>query len=253
MKKKLALCLIGILSLSSIFSLEGKVITVTGKVEYQEPQGAWKPLKEGDFIHSGSMISTGFKSEASIQLGASILSLKPLTRMTLTELSEKEDTVDTELYLEVGTIKAEVNSFNNKKNGFTVKSPVATASVRGTIFEFGEVLSVSQGSVSFMSPIGQVRFAVVGDQLEASGDAVMSPLASIVASQGGIPLSTTPSTESNSPIQASTTNTQKPKEVTAEKTMPPVLPPRPTPTPTPDDPTPTPDDPTPPTITITIE
>ena len=47
--------------------------------------------------------------------------------MTLTQLVEKEDVIDTEVYLDVGNVKAEVNSLNNKKNGFKVKSPVATA------------------------------------------------------------------------------------------------------------------------------
>jgi hypothetical protein len=37
------------------------------------------------------MVSTGFKFEATVKLGESVLTIRPLTRMTLTQLVEKED------------------------------------------------------------------------------------------------------------------------------------------------------------------
>jgi hypothetical protein len=194
-----ALALFG--SVAPVFALTGEVVATSGKVEIQDQDGGWKTLKKGDAISEGTMISTGFKSEATVKLGGSVLTIRPLTRMTLTQLVEKEDTVTTELYLEVGNVKAEVNSFNNKKNGFKVKSPVATASVRGTVFEMGEELVILRGAVEFSTPVGQTRTGTEGQKLELIGDSsVASPVAALQTKMETIAISSTPSTEVSSPI-----------------------------------------------------
>ena len=203
----LLLLVAGALPLSA---LDGKVVTVSGKVEIQDSAGVWKTLKAGDTVISGSMISTGFKSEATLKLGASILTIKPLTRMTLTQLVEKEEIVDTELFLEVGNVKAEVNSLNNKKNGFTVKSPVATASVRGTVFEMGDDLVVMQGNVLYASTIGQTRSATAGQKLEMIKGSVSSPATALETRMVTIILSNVPSTEVRSPILVTTSAPPQP-------------------------------------------
>ena len=203
--KKYMLCVFALALIAAtlpLAALEGQVVTVNGKVEIQDTGGVWKTLKAGDPLTAGSMISTGFKSEATLKLGASILTVRPLTRMTLTQLVEKEDIVNTELYLEVGNVKAEVNSLNNKKNGFTVKSPVATASVRGTIFEIGEDLVITKGVVVFSTPLGQTRTGTVGQQLVLVGDSIASPIAALQTQMQTIALSETPSTEVKSVISA---------------------------------------------------
>lgn len=203
----LLLLVAGALPLSA---LDGKVVTVSGKVEIQDSAGVWKTLKAGDTVISGSMISTGFKSEATLKLGASILTIKPLTRMTLTQLVEKEEIVDTELFLEVGNVKAEVNSLNNKKNGFTVKSPVATASVRGTVFEIGDDLVVLQGNVLYASTIGQTRSATAGQKLEMIKGSVSSPATALETRMVTIILSNVPSTEVRSPILVTASSPPQP-------------------------------------------
>jgi len=205
-------------------ALDGQVVTVNGKVEIQDTNGTWKSLKAGDPLTAGSMISTGFKSEATVKLGASILTIKPLTRMTLTQLIEKEDIVNTELYLEVGNVKAEVNSLNNKKNGFTVKSPVATASVRGTIFELGEDLVITQGTVVMVTPLGQTRTGTVGQQLELVGDSITSPVTALQTQMETIVLSDTPSTEVKSAITA-TSSAPAPVAPVVTASAPPPAPP----------------------------
>lgn len=202
--KKFAIlaAVVALTAAQGLFALDGQVVTVNGKVEYQNDAGVWKPLSAGTALTSGTMISTGFKSEATVKLGASILTIKALTRMTLTQLVEKEDTVNTELYLEVGNVKAEVNSFNNKKNAFSVKSPAATASVRGTVFEMGDELVITQGTVQFSTPIGQTRTGTAGQQLELFGDAVASPVTALKQRMETIVLTSTPSTEVLSPVIA---------------------------------------------------
>jgi hypothetical protein len=223
-------CVLSLILLASalpLIALDGEVVTVTGKVEIQDTKGTWKPLKAGSALAAGSMISTGFKSEATVKLGASILTIKPLTRMTLTELVEKEDIVNTELYLEVGNVKAEVNSLNNKKNGFTVKSPVATASVRGTIFgvqDDGET-TIEQGVVQVENSLGQTRDGTAGQQLSFVEDSIASPVTAMQTQMNNIPLETTPSTQVTSTILATTPS--------APSAPPPVTAATPTPTPPP--------------------
>lgn len=204
--KKIVFAIIAMAALTtvSLTALEGEVVAVNGKVEYQGTGGAWKELRTGEAVTSGTMISTGFKSNATIKLGASILTVKPLTRMTLTALAEKDDVVDTELYLEVGTIKAEVNSFKNKRNGFTVKSPVATASVRGTVFEIGDRVTILQGAVLVSTNIGQSRTGSTGQNVDISGDTLNSQIVEKKRSMKPIALSSLPSTEPTSPIDVST-------------------------------------------------
>jgi hypothetical protein len=215
------LALVAALAAEPLFSLDGTVVTVNGKVEFLDGSGSWKALKAGDPLASGTMISTGFKSEATVRLGASILTVKPLTRMTLTQLVEKEDTVNTEVYLEVGNVKAEVNSLNSKKNGFTVKSPAATASVRGTVFEIGDNLVIIEGTVAYSTPLGQNRDGTAGQKLELVGESITSPATALQAGMEPIRLSETPSTEVKSPITATLTSPQPSvPEVTAASAIP---------------------------------
>jgi len=204
------LSLIFLLGTSAAFALDGEVISVNGKVESLAASGEWKAMKKGDPVTAGTVISTGFKSEATVKLGESILTIKPLTRMTLNELVEKEDIVNTDIYLEVGNVKAEVKSLNNKKNGFKVKSPVATASVRGTIFELGDDLIITQGAVLLTSPLGQQRVGQAGQELVVIGDSVASPAVALRETLNKIPLSTTPSTQATSTIQATAAATEAP-------------------------------------------
>ncbi len=205
-RTKIFLLIIALCGLSiPAFALNGEVVATSGKVEFQDKNGVWKALKQGDTILAGTMISTGFKSEATVKLGESVLTIRPLTRMTLTQLVEKDNAVDTELYLEVGNVKAEVNSLNAKKNSFKVRSPVATASVRGTVFEMGEALVILRGSVEFSTPVGQRRTGTAGQQLNIVGNLVAPPSAAVQERMGTIALNSTPSTEIKSPIIATST------------------------------------------------
>ncbi len=204
MKKYIVLCLVTLVVIAPLLALDGRVVSVSGKVEIQDARGTWRPLTAGEAVTAGAMISTGFKSEATIAMGASVLSIKPLTRMTLTQLTEKSDIIETELYLEVGNIRAEVNSTENKRNGFTVRSPVATASVRGTVFEMGEELHVVRGSVLYISAVGQKRIGNAGQQLALFGETVTGPMTTLQAAMDNIPISTLPSTEVTSPLRAGT-------------------------------------------------
>jgi len=155
------------------------VVEVAGKVEFQAPGKAWKPAKVGDVIAQGSMVSTGFKSTTVLKIGAATITVKPITRLSLEQIVQNEAGSQTQLFLLAGRVKAEVQPQAGQTTDFQVKSPTATASVRGTGFEFDGVnLVVEHGSVRLMTPGGQFRFVGAGEfsTVTRSGEAA-SPAA----------------------------------------------------------------------------
>ncbi len=138
------------ISVFPVSALQGTVVSVLGKVELQTDNG-WKPLNSGDTVDSGLIISTGFRSQAIIQVAGSTITVRQLTRLTLEQLTETDTSHNSSLYLDLGSIKADVKKAEDKRVGFTVNTPVATASVRGTVFEMQPAsIEVENGSVGFM-------------------------------------------------------------------------------------------------------
>ena len=67
MKKAYAL-ICCVLAALPLFALEAVVVSVVGKAEVQTAQG-WQPMKAGEKITKGTLISTGFKSQAGLGIG----------------------------------------------------------------------------------------------------------------------------------------------------------------------------------------
>lgn len=129
---------------------DGVFRTVTGKVEYQIPGEAWRPASAGTRVPTGALISTSFRSEATLEIDSAVLTIRPLTRMRIDELVEKEGGISTELHLRVGRVRAEVKRVEGLQNDFRLTSPVSTAAVRGTSFDYDGVnLQVLSGLVRF--------------------------------------------------------------------------------------------------------
>ena len=149
--KKIALVSLMILCAVCLFALDGTVISVTGKVEMQAtPNGEWVILKAGDTVPEGAVISTAFKSSASLKLGGSTVTVNQLTRVVVRELTNDTDKVTTKLFLDAGALRADVKSMDNKANDFKIQSSVVTSSVRGTELEdnaLGDHLTI-RGNVS---------------------------------------------------------------------------------------------------------
>lgn len=138
------------LSMIPMFSLEAKVVSIKGKVEIQEA-GMWVPVEKGDIIEKGTVISTGFNSELVVDVKNSTFTLGPLTRVTIENLVTKGNKDTTQIYIDSGSIAANVSNKGGRRTGFKVRSPVATASVRGTAFIVSSSgkLTVTEGLVAF--------------------------------------------------------------------------------------------------------
>lgn len=162
MKKNALLLLVATCSLCAATALDAQVKTVTGKVEVQK-DGSWVSVKEGDVLAKGAVVSTGFKSGAELQINDAIVSLGPLSRMTVQQLVEDSSIDETSLFMDAGSVKADINRTSGKRVNFKISSPVATASVRGTTFTMrgGDKISCDHGSVSVEPSMSTI--AVIND------------------------------------------------------------------------------------------
>lgn len=159
-----------------------------GKVEIRaDAKSAWVPVTVGTVIKPGTTISVGLKSTAILALGNTRVTVKALTRLTLQEIVEKQDSVSTGLFLSAGRVAADVQPIKGKNQTFKVQSPVATASVRGTSFEFdGSRLFVERGRVDmsnqtgFMVPVRAGQSSVANPEQPAAAPA--SPKAELIQS-----------------------------------------------------------------------
>jgi hypothetical protein len=144
------------------------VAKITGKAQLQKGTD-WVPLSLGQKLKPGDTLSTGFRSEIQLQIGASTVTVKALSRLTLKDLTQSGSELNTDLYLKVGKVDAEVNKSETvTSQKFTVSSPVATASVRGTAFRFdGIKLEVYRGLVDFTDMRGNLLQVPVGESASA--------------------------------------------------------------------------------------
>ncbi|AEF84897.1 conserved hypothetical protein [Treponema primitia ZAS-2] len=138
---------------------------VNGTVEIRSPDGTWVRAGPGDRIEKATLISSGFKSSAVISLGDSIVMLRPLTRLSLEEILQNKEGEAISLSLQTGRIRAEVSPPSGGRTDFTIRSPSAVASVRGTSFEFDTVnLRVLHGQVLY-SRINGTQVPVAGGEM----------------------------------------------------------------------------------------
>jgi hypothetical protein len=137
---------------------------ISGTVEVKAPGSAvWKNAVSGDRIEKNSLVSTGFRSTAAIVLGDSVITVRPVTRLSLEEIVRNQNNEQVNLYLQTGRIRADVKPPAGGKTDFTVRSPTATASVRGTSFEFDtERLRVDEGRVQYSLSNGRQVYVAGG-------------------------------------------------------------------------------------------
>ncbi|HUX21513.1 MAG TPA: hypothetical protein VMW69_09755 [Spirochaetia bacterium] len=183
--------LLAIVLVAPAFSQNAVVKEVTGQVQLLSPGGSWTNAAVGSLVTQGTVVSTGFGSSAVLDLGTSQVQVKQLTRMRLDELLRTQSTATTSLFLTVGEVHANVDNSLSITQKFTLKSPVSTAAVRGTIFDFGPYqLTVDRGLVHFSNEYGLGREVSVGESSSWNGPYVPGSAEAFAAAKA----STNPST-----------------------------------------------------------
>jgi hypothetical protein len=149
----------------SIFILSGLYVSaqnavfeqVAGTVEIKQPKETiFKAANNGDQLFQETVISTGFKSFAIIKTGSTSITIRPLTLLSLTEIQKLAESETLEVNLQAGKIRVDVKPPAGTRASATIRTATATASVRGTSFEFDtRNLYVNEGTVIFSGNRGQ--------------------------------------------------------------------------------------------------
>ena len=124
---------------------------LTGTVEIKKASSAeWVAAKAGDSLEKSTIISTGLKSMALLAVGSSKVTVKALTRLSLEELMNRDETEAINIGLRSGRVQLDIKAPTGSKALFTVQAPPATASVRGTVFDMAPMyIAVKEGSVVY--------------------------------------------------------------------------------------------------------
>ena len=166
------------------FAQNGVIREFTGEVELKRAgSSSFVKAKPGDTVSADTIISTGFKSAAVIEVGNSTIAVRALTRLSLSEIQSTSDTETLNLKLQTGRVKVDVKPPVGTKANCTVQGPSSTASVRGTSFEIDSFsLKVLEGSVAFRGKSGKNIIIPSGmtSTLDGDGRAVDPVSVSIV-------------------------------------------------------------------------
>jgi len=164
----------------SAFAQNGMMKELTGTVELKSAGSAsFVEAQAGDMVNQDTVVSTGFKSTALIEVGSAVITVRPLTRLTFTEIRASSGNESLNVSLQSGRVRVDVKPPAGAKAAMTVNSPTATASVRGTSFEFdSRNLYVISGNVLFRGTGGKYTLITTGSEsaTDQNGSAI-NPLA----------------------------------------------------------------------------
>ena len=155
----LFILLIVICSVPAVFpqtAESGIIIELSGTVELKSSEAApFTPANVSDQVWDDTVISTGFRSNALIEVGSIQILVRPLTRLTFTEIRTSVGIESLNVNLQAGRLRVDINPPAGTRASLDVVSPMAAASIRGTSFEFDtRNLIVSSGEVSFRGSAG---------------------------------------------------------------------------------------------------
>lgn len=152
------------LSLLQTAHAQIKVIAVEGDAELIRARGGAQSsrLVGGEEVSEKDRIITGMDSAVQLQFGGnSVVVVKELTDFKVGEFAQGEDSARTRLWLKAGEVSAEVNPNKSGASDFSVQTPTATCSVRGTGIDVAHANGQTQqrtrhGSAMFESAFGRI-------------------------------------------------------------------------------------------------
>jgi len=164
------------------FAQNGIIRELSGEVELRQAGSVeFVPAAVGSEVAPDTIVSTGFRSSAIIEIGSATLTVRPLTRLSLTEIRAAAGTENTSVSLQAGRVRVDVRPPAGTAASFTVQSPSATASVRGTSFEVdARSIRVIEGTVSFRGAAGvPVMVQTGGESVAEVGGRTADPVQNI--------------------------------------------------------------------------
>jgi hypothetical protein len=211
MKKTLLVLFLTLTSLG-VFAQTGIIKDLSGTVELKSSGAqAFVPANPGDLVAQTTIVSTGFKSTALITVGSATITVRPLTRLSLAEIRSSQGAEEINVNLQAGRVRIDVKPPAGTKTSFVVQSPVATASVRGTTFDFDIYnLRVNEGTVAYQGKKGGIQLVSAGSDSTISGangkaaDPIQTGAGSLTPPAPGGPGANTGSQSSSRPSASST-------------------------------------------------
>ncbi|MDR0496037.1 MAG: FecR family protein, partial [Treponema sp.] len=160
--KKTMLVLFMMFVALSVFAQSGVIRELSGTVELKLAGATnFVPASTGAEVSRDTVISTGFKSTALIEVGSTVIAVRPLTRLTLTEIQASQGSETLNVNLSAGRVRVDVNPPAGTKASMSVTGPSATASVRGTSLLFdGRNVATLKGMVDLASSLGGIPVQV---------------------------------------------------------------------------------------------
>ena len=187
--KKIFLTVLLMSAALCIYAQTGVIRELSGDVELKHAgSSSFVAASAGSRVAQDTVVSTGFRSTTIIEIGSSTITVRPLTRLTLSEIYSSSGSETLNVNLQAGRVRVDVNPPAGTRASMAVRSPIATASVRGTSFEFDtRNLYVSHGQVSFIGNQGKKAMQVnagSSSRVEADGR-IADPI--VLKSSGLIP------------------------------------------------------------------
>ncbi|MDP4000741.1 MAG: FecR family protein [bacterium] len=154
-----------------------KVLSVSEDVEIRKEGGGWEDANTNMRLEDGDEISTGPDSIITLQFpDGTIMQVSELTQVRVGFLLSEGNAVRAEIQLKIGKVAAKVNPKKTSFTDFTIKSPIATASVRGTIFgviyhdNTGMRVMVEEGSVEVTTNDGKSQKVSAGYDMRVTDE-----------------------------------------------------------------------------------
>lgn len=137
----------------------GEIVNVQGKVEFKASKDAqWEKAEVGKKILPGGAIRTGLKSAIQIRIAdTQLITIDRLAEISLEQAVREAGTNKTEMRLNYGRVKFDVNS-TKFANNVVIKSDDATLAVKGT--QGGMEVTGGHPTLSFGAPENRGRIVV---------------------------------------------------------------------------------------------
>jgi hypothetical protein len=116
--------------------LSATLARIVGEVSVRHPGRDWTPAAAGQKLVSGDDVLTGADSEATIAFpGGDQVVIRELTDLAIGTLLRESGRQKVRVLLKVGEIGAKIEPRRTLQPDFSIRTPTATASVRGTVFK----------------------------------------------------------------------------------------------------------------------
>lgn len=191
MKRMLGLAMLACM-LGAPLAADVTAIAVKGSVGVML-SGRLQPVSVGMRLNEDATVVTGANSEVSFSINNGTITLKSLTTAKINSVAMTSETSTADVALRNGTVVSNVQQIQGLRTNFTVTTPVATSSVRGTTHtvsfspERGMEVAVSNGLVAVTAARSGTRPVAAGSSYTKTAPAAAPQVVSTAVKEAALP------------------------------------------------------------------